>query len=140
MTIRQKFLTRAGHFFGTPCIYALKSLLPYLQLLHSVHIFQNIALRRGMTDLASKRIQKELAAMVKDPPPGCTLLQMGDDIFRLDHRPFKSCHCLAMSVFYCVCKYCMRLTIVFVALWALFIRACCLLRWRLSRFPLHTWR
>jgi len=35
-----------------------------------------------MTELASKRIQKELAAMLNDPPPGCTLLQMGDDIFR----------------------------------------------------------
>ena len=69
--------------------YALKSLLPHLHLLHSVHILQNIFLRRGMTELASKRIQKELAAMLNDPPPGCTLLQMGDDIFRLDLDTFK---------------------------------------------------
>ena len=69
--------------------YALKSLLPYLNLLHSVHILQNILLRRGMTELASKRIQKELAAMLNDPPPGCTLLRMGDDIFRLDLGTFK---------------------------------------------------
>ena len=90
-----------------------------------------------MTELTSKRIQKELAAMLNDPPPGCTLLQMGDDIFRLDHKTFKSCHCLG-SV--CILLYltCMCLVIVFVALRALFIGACCLLSWRLSRFPLHT--
>ena len=82
--------------------YALKSLLPYLHLVHSVHILQNVLLRRGMTELASKRIQKELAAMLNDPPPGCTLLQMGDNIFRLDHMPYKSCHCLG-TVYPTVC-------------------------------------
>jgi len=35
-----------------------------------------------MSDLAAKRIQKELAAMLDDPPSGCSLLQMGDDLFR----------------------------------------------------------
>ena len=35
-----------------------------------------------MSDLAAKRIQKELAAMLDDPPSGCSLLQMGDDVFR----------------------------------------------------------
>jgi len=35
-----------------------------------------------MSNLAAKRIQKELAAMLDDPPSGCSLLQMGDDLFR----------------------------------------------------------
>ena len=35
-----------------------------------------------MSEFAAKRIQKELAAMLDDPPAGCALLQMGDDIFR----------------------------------------------------------
>ena len=36
----------------------------------------------GMSRLATKRIQNELAAMQNDPPPGCVLGEMGDDIFR----------------------------------------------------------
>ena len=36
----------------------------------------------GMSRLATKRIQNELAAMQNDPPPGCVLSEMGDDIFR----------------------------------------------------------
>ena len=55
-------------------------------------------------------------------------------LVEIDQLPNLS-HCLGS-----VCKYCMRLIIVFVALWALLIRACCLLSWRLSWFPLHTWR
>ena len=35
-----------------------------------------------MSDRAAKRIQKELAAMLDDPPPGCSIVQMGDDLFR----------------------------------------------------------
>ena len=35
-----------------------------------------------MSQLAAKRIQKELTAMLDDPPPGCNLVQMGDDLFR----------------------------------------------------------
>jgi len=35
-----------------------------------------------MSRLATKRIQNELAAMQNDPPPGCVLGEMGDDIFR----------------------------------------------------------
>jgi len=35
-----------------------------------------------MTEPAIKRIQEELEAMLNDPPPCCTLLPMGDDIFR----------------------------------------------------------
>ena len=35
-----------------------------------------------MSGLAAKRIQKELAAFLADPPPGCSVLQMGDDLSR----------------------------------------------------------
>ena len=35
-----------------------------------------------MSERALKRIQRELAAILDDPPPGCSLLQMGDDLFR----------------------------------------------------------
>ena len=35
-----------------------------------------------MSELAAKRIQKELAEMLDDPPAGCTLLQMDDNLFR----------------------------------------------------------
>ena len=41
----------------------------------------------GMSGLATKRIQNELAAMQNDPPPGCVLGEMGDDIFRLEQSP-----------------------------------------------------
>ena len=40
-----------------------------------------------MSGLATKRIQNELAAMQNDPPPGCVLGEMGDDIFRLEQSP-----------------------------------------------------
>ena len=35
-----------------------------------------------MSGLAANRIQKELAAFLADPPPGCSVLQMGDDLSR----------------------------------------------------------
>jgi len=35
-----------------------------------------------MSELALKRIQRELASILDDPPPGCFLLQMGDDLFQ----------------------------------------------------------
>ena len=35
-----------------------------------------------MSGLKAKRIQKELAAFLADPPPGCSVLQMGDDLSR----------------------------------------------------------
>ena len=35
-----------------------------------------------MSQFAAKRIQKELAAMLDDPPAGCSVIQMGDDLFR----------------------------------------------------------
>ena len=40
-----------------------------------------------MSRLATKRIQNELAAMQNDPPPGCVLGEMGDDIFRSEQSP-----------------------------------------------------
>ena len=40
-----------------------------------------------MSGLATKRIQNELAAIQNDPPPGCVLGEMGDDIFRLEQSP-----------------------------------------------------
>ena len=54
-----------------------------------------------MTELASKQIHKELAAMLNDPPPGCTLLQMGDDIYRLDLGTYKVAIALVLCVSYC---------------------------------------
>ena len=35
-----------------------------------------------MSWLAAKRIQKDLEAFLADPPPGCSVLQMGDDLSR----------------------------------------------------------
>ena len=35
-----------------------------------------------MSGLKAKRIQKELAAFLADPPPGCSVLQMGDYLSR----------------------------------------------------------
>ena len=59
-----------------------------------------------MTEPAIKRIQEELEAMLNDPPPGCTLLPMGDDIFRLDlgllNIAIAEVLRLCMSVSYCV--------------------------------------
>ena len=60
----------------------------------------------GMSRLATKRIQNELAAMQNDPPPGCVLSEMGDDIFRLDlgllNIAIAEVLRLGMSVSYCV--------------------------------------
>jgi len=35
-----------------------------------------------MNEFAAKRIQKELAALLNDPPAGCSIIQMGEDLFR----------------------------------------------------------
>ena len=83
-----------------------KSTLYIRYILYTLHTFQIILPRRGMTEPAIKRIQEELEAMLNDPPPCCTLLPMGDDIFRLYlgllNIAIAKVLRLGMSVSYCV--------------------------------------